>query len=251
MFNLFSQHDPRFAMASATSVDGILYATVELPALYDNTPEIDAFHAAFGDLGGILTQGVTKVLAQNIVRHLKARSKSGKPWWFARCWRGSSPQRSPLWLMYAAVFATDDFVEVCTAGLTRVHLVSQGILQQRSHAHIVKEDPEAFDALTDLLLRADAGLSRESAQDSAGGPGWGSMLSRCLGTTTISGLVLGPEYACWSIQPPYQVIICSETWHGFNKDNEYLERLKTPHLLDESWGLVAVINVREPSEDIR
>ena len=106
-------------------------------------------------------------------------------------------------VMYTGVLLLHDRVHVCTAGLSRVHLVKNGKLVAITRDHNPISDPGAGSTFKNLIhpIRLH-------------------VFTRVIGVVTGD---LQPECLTWEAEGNYSVLICSTYFHFFRSPEEYLD----------------------------
>ncbi len=227
MYTLLARHGSRFANVSLSSDDRILYAVVESTVGEPvKTPLAQVLQHGLVAQQDALADGTTEAIAHSVDALLRDRNFA------ANCTR---------WLFYAAVLAGPGFVEVCTAGSLRVHMIFGSTLQRVTRNHTLQEDPEAK-----LLMRAPPGYEDLVDDHSL----FSSVATRALGASCLGvEQALPPEYDRWPAAFPYRVLICSDDFHAHRPPEDYLSaverRVWNPHAeAGQEEGLVALIKAQ-------
>jgi serine/threonine protein phosphatase PrpC len=117
----------------------------------------------------------------------------------------ASIEGDPGCVIFCAVAASDEVVQVCTAGDIRVHLVKDGKMLHCTQDHILEN--ESRDWVREKY--GDISMSDHA-----------TLLTRTIGMCSLP-----PGRETWSIAAPFIVLICSCEYHRHRSPNTYMQDL--------------------------
>lgn len=119
-----------------------------------------------------------------------------------------SSAAGPEWVLYSAVLAEPQRVEVSVAGPYRVHLIQAGRLAASTREHILRYD----DAPPDWPAGAKDNIDLDLQ---------GDIITRSLGKAASQG----PEVTIWTPHGPYRIVSCSSEAHQSRPELSYATTL--------------------------